>query len=172
VTIQDLGSLGELIAAAATVGTLLYLALQIRQSVAATRANISASQNQGAASISLILAQDEELNRIYFDGLANPSKLSERDERRLGAFLNAQLANSEVNWRYYRDGWLDEEIWSAQLRWLAWVSKQPGFSRFWAIWKPTFAATFARLVEEQSSKETAIPSGLPAPQRSAGADSA
>ncbi len=30
-TIQDLGSLGELIAAVATVATLVYLALQIRQ---------------------------------------------------------------------------------------------------------------------------------------------
>jgi hypothetical protein len=32
VTIQDLGSLGEFVAAIATVATLLYLAIQIRQS--------------------------------------------------------------------------------------------------------------------------------------------
>jgi hypothetical protein len=30
-TIQDLGSIGELVAAIATVATLVYLALQIRQ---------------------------------------------------------------------------------------------------------------------------------------------
>ena len=169
-TIQDLGSIGELVAAAATVATLLYLALQIRQSVSATRANIAASQNQGEANISLFIAQDEELNRIYFDGLAEPSKLSERDERRFGALLNAQLANSEANWRYYRDGWLEQELWSAQLRFLAWVSKQPGFTRFWAVWKPSFAADFAHLVEEQASNETEIPSELPAAQQAAAAD--
>jgi hypothetical protein len=36
-SIQDLGSLGELIAAIATVGTLIYLALQIRQNTAVVR---------------------------------------------------------------------------------------------------------------------------------------
>ena len=37
-TIQDLGSIGELIAAIATVVTLAYLALQIRQNTISTRA--------------------------------------------------------------------------------------------------------------------------------------
>jgi hypothetical protein len=37
VTIQDLGSIGELIAAIATVATLVYLAIQIRQNTVSNR---------------------------------------------------------------------------------------------------------------------------------------
>ncbi len=49
-TIQDLGSLGELIAAVATVATLVYLALQIRQNTrvlrhAAERATVEDANN-------------------------------------------------------------------------------------------------------------------------------
>ena len=36
-TIQDLGSLGELIAAVATVATLVYLAIQLKQNTLALR---------------------------------------------------------------------------------------------------------------------------------------
>ena len=47
-TIQDLGSIGELVAAMATLGTLIYLALQIRQNSqtvkAQTRSNIAADK--------------------------------------------------------------------------------------------------------------------------------
>ena len=38
-TIQDIGSIGELIAAIATVGTLIYLAVQIRQNTKSIRAS-------------------------------------------------------------------------------------------------------------------------------------
>ena len=41
--IQDLGSIGELVAAIATLGTLIYLALQIRQGASATKAHIRQS---------------------------------------------------------------------------------------------------------------------------------
>ena len=39
-TIQDVGSLGELIAAVATIAPLAYLAIQIRQSTTSTRTGI------------------------------------------------------------------------------------------------------------------------------------
>ncbi|MGK0223076.1 MAG: hypothetical protein ACI9ON_002319, partial [Limisphaerales bacterium] len=47
-SIQDLGSLGELIAAAATLGTLIYLAIQIRQNnlIAKEQAHYHMLQNQ------------------------------------------------------------------------------------------------------------------------------
>ena len=46
-SIQDLGALGELVAAVATVATLLYLAVQIRQNNKNLQESTSASLNQG-----------------------------------------------------------------------------------------------------------------------------
>ena len=39
VTIQDVGSIGEMIAAIATIGTLAYLAIQVRQNTRALRSS-------------------------------------------------------------------------------------------------------------------------------------
>ena len=44
-TIEELGSIGELVAAIATVATLIYLSTQIRQSISTTRASIAEAQN-------------------------------------------------------------------------------------------------------------------------------
>jgi hypothetical protein len=51
VTIRDLGSLGELIAAIATVATLIYLAIQIRASNRLARAEASRTPNSDLNSI-------------------------------------------------------------------------------------------------------------------------
>ena len=53
VTIQDLGSLGELIAALATLVTLFYLALQIRANTVLAKAEAKRGQQSASAASSL-----------------------------------------------------------------------------------------------------------------------
>jgi hypothetical protein len=66
-SIQDLGAIGELIAACATVVTLLYLAVQIRQNNRSLQEATSASINQGYASINSRLSSDEQFARCSFE---------------------------------------------------------------------------------------------------------
>ena len=58
VTIQDLGSLGELVAAIATVATLIYLAIQIRASNRLARAEASRTPNSDLNSINAAFGTD------------------------------------------------------------------------------------------------------------------
>jgi hypothetical protein len=58
VTIQDLGSLGELIAAVATVATLIYLSVQIRASNRLARAEASRTPNSDLNSINASFGTD------------------------------------------------------------------------------------------------------------------
>jgi hypothetical protein len=58
VTIQDLGSIGELVAAVATVATLFYLALQIRGSTRVARSEAAQNVIGSAISPNLALAQN------------------------------------------------------------------------------------------------------------------
>jgi hypothetical protein len=156
VTIQDLGSIGELIAAVATVATLLYLAVQIRQSVAATRASVAHGQNQMQMSFSLELGRDADLNRLFFDGLADPDVLDERELRRFGSILSSQLGNSEAIWRHYREGWLTSETWEGQLSYLRWYTQQPGFASYWQVWKSVVSADFRQLIENEIANPSTI----------------
>ena len=80
-TIQDFGSIGELVAAIATVATLFYLAMQIRQGTRATRA--ASNQARATALTSPFFASPElatVLAKITaVDGLARvPQALVDR----------------------------------------------------------------------------------------------
>lgn len=79
-SIQDLGSLGEFIAALATLATLVYLAFQIKQNTASVNSNNFNNVMQGFNIFNTQLMTDPSLTRILYSGNANPESLSE-DER-------------------------------------------------------------------------------------------
>jgi hypothetical protein len=68
VTIQDLGNLGEFIAAMATVATLVYLAVQIRQSNIAARAQSRQTLIDTWSSTNWDLARDSRMLKAFAAG--------------------------------------------------------------------------------------------------------
>jgi hypothetical protein len=134
VTIQDLGSLGELIAAVATVATLIYLAAQIRQNTSTVRSSGAAAQAQNQSAVLLSLAQDPELCRIFWTGLESRSQLKALDQRRFDPLMAAMLNSYEQGWRLFNERAIDESAWLAQIESIKWFVAQPGFKEYWAIW--------------------------------------
>ena len=57
-TIQDIGSVGELVGAIATVATLLYLAVQIRQSARLVESSIAGSARDAENEVGRLLHQE------------------------------------------------------------------------------------------------------------------
>ena len=84
VTVQDYGSIGELIGAIATVATLAYLASQIRQNTRAVRAAAVDSSISHSMDVRKSLYESEALTRIYNSGSHDPQALSQEDLVRLG----------------------------------------------------------------------------------------
>ena len=86
-TIQDMGSIGELVAGFATVLTLIYLAIQIRRNASATHAAsfhaISDSMNQ----INLVIAQNSALSRIWISGVVDRDALPAEDRHQFDMLL-------------------------------------------------------------------------------------
>ena len=93
-TIQDLGSIGELIAAVATVGTLIYLAFQIRASTAASRAESVRTVAQTSASYMTSIIESPDVARVFLAGLTRDSDISPEDGVRFD-FLMAQIVSLE-----------------------------------------------------------------------------
>jgi len=172
VTIQNLGSIGELIAAIATVATLLYLAVQIRQNTSATRTNSAAADTQSQNSLSLVLAQDRELSRTFWTGLESRHQLDIADQRCFDAILNSFLMNADQSWRFHKERAIEDATWEAQNASLQWLASQPGFAEWWAIWAPTTPRDFAEVIEEAIRAESPISTRSLAAQQGAAADSA
>ena len=93
--IQDLGSIGEFVAAIATLCTLAYLALQIRQSTLTARASAFQAGSREIFEAIDRVAADPELCRIYFAGTADYGSLNDEDRRRFGVFMGSLVARWE-----------------------------------------------------------------------------
>ena len=72
-TIQQLGSLGEFIAAIATLATLIYLAIQIRRNTSIARATIIHQTNSAGMRELELVAQNADLAAIYDKGMKGES---------------------------------------------------------------------------------------------------
>ena len=111
-SLDALGNLGELIAALATIVTLAYLALQIKQSnrshqlVAVTQLHDSSQEWLGQ------LVQDGVALDAYLVGLNAPETLSREQRARFNLMVLQCLRGGEAGWIQSEWGLVDSEYWS------------------------------------------------------------
>jgi hypothetical protein len=82
VTIQDLGSIGELLAAVATIATLAYLARQIRGSNLVAQSEADRASSLATNTFGLAIAQDPDLADLFVRGLSDYSSLETVEKTR------------------------------------------------------------------------------------------
>jgi hypothetical protein len=92
VTIQDLGSIGKVVAAVATVATVVYLAIQIRANTSAVQSAAAQTVHESFATWYRMLAADAKLAQLVTDGLPYYASLSETDKARFVATFMAFLS--------------------------------------------------------------------------------
>ena len=97
--IQDLGAIGELLAAIATLFTLIYLAQQIRQNSKNLQESTSASLNQGWTSINTRISGDPDFASIFLRGRESLAELDPVETEQFRAFVQDIL-----NMAVYADG--------------------------------------------------------------------
>ena len=74
--LQSLAYLGEIVAAAAVVASLVYLAVQVRQSTKAQRTENFARALDRISAIQALLSQDGELAHLFARGVRDTSNLT------------------------------------------------------------------------------------------------
>jgi hypothetical protein len=162
VTIQDLGSLGELVAAIATVATLVYLAIQIRQNTQSMRAAAFQASTTRASDLTKSLAQDKDLFRIFAAGSREPNELDEADRGRYLMLLNTFARQYEDLFFQYRSGALDSESWDAWQASYQPIIQSRGYSLFWQLRANAFTAAFRHHIEVSARVSVGDRSGEPA----------
>jgi len=111
VTLQDLGSVGEFVAAIATLVTLVYLAIQIRQNTNMAR---GATFQQVSAAHSALTEQfyrDPELTRIFVSGVSGLESLSEGDRARFQFMAISFFRTLENLHHQGRKALIDDQDW-------------------------------------------------------------
>jgi len=156
VTIQDYGSIGEIVGAIATIATLLYLATQIRQNGKLVAASVADATRDANNEVPRVLATNDEAARIWTVGLETLSELTPEETHRFNSLL--YLAFSGWHQQFRQGNSLEEET--------SYLLARPGVKEWWAEGSITFPNDFrariAQLMLQQSN----------AAQQSAAADSA
>jgi hypothetical protein len=154
-TIQELGSLGEFVAAVATLATLVYLALQIRANTTAVRAESRrAATNQGMH-FQGIIGENKQAASVFRRGLAEPDSL-DPDESLQFAFLFSMFASHGDNvFVDYRFGVVGNDIMESSLSSHLRLLGTPGGRRYWSTYSlghtPEFRAYVDKRLRESSA---------------------
>ena len=154
-TLQDLGNIGELIAAIATLATLLYLAAQIRANTRTVQAESRRSEMQTMAAIAQPLVADPEVARLFNAGLADLSNLSAEDRTRfyilLGNFVGADAGMFDE----VRIGAASVESLEPRAENLRGFLCTPGGRAYWERFHKRYPESFQRFVEREVLKPRA-----------------
>ena len=155
-TLQDLGSIGELVGALATVVMLAYLAVQIRQNT--RQLSLNAKSMEAASGDAWMqygvtfrgnFIHDPAVARLFREGLSESSPLSEDDQFRfhfimLDAFTTFQTAVTRR-----RAGFMDDDTWHFQGATLAVFLAAPGFYTWWPLGRRILGPSCVEFVESR-----------------------
>ena len=134
-TIEALGSIGELVAAIATIATLFYLAMQIRHSSEATRGASQQALIDTSFDASWELGRDVELARVVGAGLLDFDALDDRDKTTFTFIVQRYVGNLEKGLRLRDMRLIDGETVDSVANGVLMVVRSPGGAKWWQSYR-------------------------------------
>jgi hypothetical protein len=150
-TIEELGSIGELIAAITTVVTLAYLAIQIRRNTLATHSASFHAISDSMNHINVAVAQNADLSRIWLSGLVDRVALSEAERHQFDMLLLSYFHVFETMHYQASKGAGDEGLMGAEERSLAALFNSKGVRDWWSDNPYAFGDEFRQYLEQFES---------------------
>ena len=148
-TIEQFGSIGEVIGALATVATLAYLAIQIRRSnLLSTVESNRFIQNKTGAYL-LAIVQDADVARVFREGLRDRGSLNADDTVRFDLLLG-EIVGGITSWFTDREvlGDKDNSRESFGVENLLAFLQTPGGAAWWAQYQDRYPPSARSGVEE------------------------
>ena len=144
-----IGVVAEVIAAIGVIITLIYVAIQIRESTVETR--ILQTQNLVAAhsDANYMLATNTEMAEIVRTGLFDREGLSDADKFRFNVFFFAALNRFDFAYHQYKSNRLEEKFWEKMAAEIPIWLNLPGGADWWAQDKSRFSPEFVAYVEKR-----------------------
>jgi hypothetical protein len=154
-TVQELGSIGELIGAVAVFISLVYLAMQIRQNTRAVRISTYQAIMDSSNRIGEFLAQPG-VDRIYRLGRKDLSDLNEDDLAQFRLVAGQVMNLYEGLFLHHQQGAIDDDFFGGRFATFHRMVHQPGFKAMWTEGARTY---YARSFVEQVDELLATPPG-------------
>ena len=129
ISLQELGSIGEFVAAIATLITLVYLATQIRQNTKVAKAQLSKDLFLTSRSALMDIASNPHLAKLAAENLGRNSV----EEAQSAEFLNSFFRLYELYYTLDRQNLLDKNISRSYEKVMRLFTTQQSFLDWWAV---------------------------------------
>ena len=152
-SIQDLGSLGELVAAIATLATLIYLALQIRHNTNAVAGATELDINREITARHARITADSELMLLYEKGAQN-EPMNESEAIRYRWLVAELIWFYEGVYRQHRRGLISETQWETVVVGMIGLLKSDVLSVWWEARTPGLSEDFVSYIDQRRTDGT------------------
>ena len=141
---EDWVRIAEGVASIAVIASLIYLALQVRQSNRVASASARHSISEFALNMSLFHAEHaDRLAKVHGDGPLSDGDRLFRWWCHMQVFLHA-----ETYYRHKELGLMPADHWNGYVRFVEGYLQTPGVVDFWADVGPSFSARFRAWVDQ------------------------
>jgi hypothetical protein len=152
-SLEDLGNIGEFVAAVAVVVSLVYLAVQIRQNSRWLRASIVQAVAGSFMDFNQTVAANPQLMRVYQIGLEDFARLSEEERRQFLHLITSVFRFAEQMFYQYRRGTLEEQMWQGYAENILFIYQQPSVRQWWEIRRGMFSEEFREYLANSVPRE-------------------
>jgi hypothetical protein len=145
-TLQDWGSIGELIGGVAIIVSLLYVGLQIRQGTKATQA----ATNQAFSaqySDQILQITRKDMREVFRLGLGGLQNLKAGEQAAFMALIASIMRMWETFYFEKRDGRFDSDMYDAWMVQLVDLHGNVGVQEYWSIRKHQFTPEFVAYLD-------------------------
>ena len=156
-SIQDLGSIGELIAAIATILTLIYLAAQIRQNTKAVRSTALEKSGSRSMEISKLVAGNDEVASVVMAAFTGEDSLNELERFRLSFVYWVVFRSYEVTIALSKEGYIKASRYEGTINNLSIWTSISYFDDWWESAKLSFSDDLKAAVEDAKSRGRRFP---------------
>jgi hypothetical protein len=130
-SLQDLGSIGEFVAAIATLTTLVYLAIQVRSNTNTMRESNTRLHTDRMIGHSRMVAVDKELANIFRRGSKDIESLSDEERWQFGTYLWSIFIDFQDEFHASKNLRLDDYHWNFQEENMLYYLGKRGIRSWW-----------------------------------------
>jgi len=148
VTLEEIFWLSQTIAAVAIVGSLLFVAMEVRSSNQVNRHRIIEELAADYRTVLMSIANNADLARAWHSGLHDFAALDPVDKVRFSLTAHTFFQNHESLYLHHRDGRMPREMYEPQLSNMTAFLGYPGLQAVWDLRKHYFHSAFRSLVDD------------------------
>jgi hypothetical protein len=152
-SLEQLGLIADIVSAIAIVITLVYLALQIKDSARSSRSAAVTDATTAMQAFYQELGSNPATSKLFLEAVTNPDALSQQDQFQFLMLMHSCFLGFQRSFFLAREGTLDVALRDSIGTAMHAVNRMPGMHLYWRQRKAYFQPEFVEWVEGLLARE-------------------